>query len=207
MAIFHTPQTFDPWNKGKVVGQKSPLKLKDIWAIRIRLQHGNKIRDLALFNLAIDSKLRACDLVKLRVSHVSHGGQIASRAIVMQQKTGRPVRFEMTQSTREAVQAWIAYADLKASDFLFRSSVAESPHLSTRQYARIVHRWVEDADLESGSYGTHTMRRTKASLIYRRTRNLGAVQLSLGHTKLESAVRYLGIDVEDALEIAEQTDV
>jgi len=191
MAIFHTPQPFDPWNKGKVVGQKAPLKLKDILAIRIRLQLGDKIRDLALFNLAIDSKLRACDLVMLRVSDVSHVGQIASRAIVMQQKTGRPVRFEITQSTREAVQAWIAYADLKASDFLFRSRVAESPHLSTRRYARIVHRWVEDAGLESGSYGTHTMRRTKASLIYRRMRNLRAVQLLLGHTKLEIVREYL----------------
>lgn len=207
MVIFHTPQPFEPWNKGKLVGQKAPLKLKDIWAIRIRLQSGHKIRDLALFKLAIDSKLRACDLVKRRVSDVSHGGQVASRAIVMQQKTGRPVQFEITQSTRDAVQAWIAHANLKASDFLFRSRVVESPHLSTRQYARIVHRWVEDAGLESGSYGTHTMRRTKASLIYRRTRNLWAVQPLLGHTKLESTVRYLGIDVEDALEIAERTDV
>jgi integrase len=207
MVILHTPQPFESWNKGKLVGQKVPLKLKDIWAIRIRLQLGHKIRDLALFNLAIDSKLRACDLVKPRVSDVPHSGQIASRAIVMQQKMGRPVQLEITQSNREAVQAWIAYADLKASDFLFRSCVAESSHLSTRQYARIVHRWVEDAGLESGSYGTHTMRRTKASLIYRRTRNLRAVRLLLGRTKLESTVRNLGIDVEDALEIAERTDV
>ncbi|HGM5882572.1 MULTISPECIES: tyrosine-type recombinase/integrase [Stenotrophomonas] len=207
MVIIHTPQPFEPWNEGKLVGQKAPLKLKGIWAIRIRLQLGHKIRDLALFNLAIDSKLRACDLVKPRASDVSHGGQIASRAIVMQQKMGRPVQFEITQSNREAVQAWIAYADLKASDFLFRSRVAESSHLSTRQYARIVHRWVEDAGLEMGSYGTHMMRRTKASLIYRRTRNLRAVQLLRGHTKLESTVRNLGIDVEDALEIAERTDV
>ena len=105
------------------------------------------------------------------------------------------------------MQAWITHAELKQSDFLFRSRISDSPHLSTRQYARIVHRWVEDAGLESGSYGTHTMRRTKASLIYRRTRNLRAVQLLLGHTKLESTVRYLGIEVDDALEIAEQTDV
>ena len=157
----------EAWNKGKLVGQKAPLKLKDIWAIRIRLQLGRKIRDLALFNLAIDSKLRACDLVKLRVSDVAHGEQIESRAMVMQQKTGRPVQFEITQLTREAVQAWITYADLKTSDFLFTSRVSDSPHLSTRQYARIVHRWVEEAGLESGSYGTHTMRRTKASLIRR----------------------------------------
>lgn len=202
MAILHTTQPHEPWNKGKLIGQKAPLKLKDVWAIRVRLQLGHKVRDLALFNLAIDSKLRACDLVKLRVCDVSHGGQMASRAMVMQQKTGRPVQFENTQSTREAVHAWIIRAGLKAS-----SRVSDSPHLSTRQYARIVHRWVEEAGLESGSYGTHTMRRTKASLIYRGTRNLRAVQLLLGHTKLESTVHYLGIEVDDALEIAEQTDV
>jgi integrase len=207
MAILYTSPSHEPWNKGKLVGQKAPLKLKDIWAIRVRLQLGHKIRDLALFNLAIDSKLRACDLVKLRVSDVFHGGQMASRAIVMQQKTVRPVQFEITQSTREAVQAWIQHAELKPSDFLFTSRVESSPHISTRQYARIVHRWVQEAGLESGSYGTHTMRRTKATLIYRRTRNLRAVQLLLGHTKLESTVRYLGIEVDDALEIAEQTDV
>ena len=132
---------------------------------------------------------------------------MASRAIVMQQKTGRPVQFEITQSTRETVQAWLTHAELKPSDFLFSSRVSDSPHLSTRQYARIVHRWVEDAGLESGSYGTHTMRRTKASLIYRRTRNLRAVQLLLGHRKLESTVRYLGIEVDDALEISEQTEI
>ena len=129
MAILHTSQHHEPWNKGKLIGQKAPLKLKDIWAIRIRLQLGHKVRDLALFNLAIDSKLRACDLVKLRVSDVSHGGQMASRAMVMQQKTGRPVQFEITQSTREAVHAWITHADLKASDFLFTSRVSDSPHL------------------------------------------------------------------------------
>lgn len=207
MAILHTYNPHEPWNKGKLVGQKAPLKLKDIWAIRVRLQLAQKIRDLALFNLAIDSKLRACDLVKLRVSDVSHGSQMSSRAMVMQQKTGRPVQFEITQPTRDAVQAWIIRAELKPSDYLFTSRVSNSPHLSTRQYARIVHRWVEAAGLESGSYGTHTMRRTKASLIYRRTRNLRAVQLLLGHTKLESTVRYIGIEVEDALEIAEQTDV
>lgn len=207
MEILHTSQSHEPWNKGKLVGQKAPLKLKDIWAIRVRLQLSHKVRDLALFNLAIDSKLRAYDLVKLRVSDVCHGGMMASRAMVMQQKTGRPVQFEITQMTRESVQAWIRHANLSLSDYLFPGRVADSPHLSTRQYARIVHRWVEDAGLESGSYGTHTMRRTKASLIYRRTRNLRAVQLLLGHTKLESTVRYLGIEVDDALEIAEQTDV
>ena len=197
----------EPWNKGKLVGQKAPLKLKDIWAIRVRLQLSGHTRDLALFNLAIDSKLRACDLVKLRVRDVSHGARIAARTIVMQQKTQRPVQFEITEQTREALAAWIRSATLKLEDFLFPSRVRQSPHLSTRQYARIVDRWIHDIGLDPGAYGTHTMRRTKASLIYRRTKNLRAVQLLLGHTKLESTVRYLGIEVDDALEMAEQTEV
>ena len=197
----------DPWNKGKLVGQKSPLKLKDTWAIRIRLQLADRTRDLALFNLAIDSKLRACDLVKLRVRDVSHGDRIAARTVVMQQKTQRPVQFEITEQTRDALVAWIRLASLRPEDFLFLSRVRQSPHLSTRQYARIVERWINDIGLNPGAYGTHTLRRTKASLIYRRTKNLRAVQLLLGHTKLESTVRYLGIEVDDALEMAEQTEV
>lgn len=196
-----------PWNKGKLVGQKAPLKLRDIWAIRIRLQLRHRTRDLALFNLAIDSKLRACDLVKLRVLDIAHGDQVASRAIVMQQKTKRPVQFEITEPTRESVHAWIETAHLNAGAFLFPSRVHASPHLSTREYARIVHHWVAEIGLDGAAYGTHSMRRTKASLIYRRTKNLRAVQLLLGHSKLESTVRYLGIEVDDALEMAEQTEV
>lgn len=129
------------------------------------------------------------------------------RAIVMQRKTHRPVQFEVTDVTRQAVLAWIDYAKLANNAFLFPSRVAASPHLSTRQYARIVRRWVASIGLDVVAYGTHTMRRTKATLIYRRTKNLRAVQLLLGHTKLESTVRYLGIEVDDALEIAEQTEV
>jgi integrase len=196
----------EPWNKGKLVGQKTPFRLKEIWAIRVRLQLQGRVRDLALFNLGIDSKLRACDLVKLRVRDVSNGEHAAARAKVMQQKTGQPVQFEMTGPTRLAVEAWIAKAQLKPGDFLFPSRVQQSPHIGTRQYARIVDGWVEEIGLDSATYGTHSMRRTKASLIYRRTKNLRAVQLLLGHSKLESTVRYLGIEVEDALELAEQTD-
>jgi integrase len=196
-----------PWNKGKLLGQKSPLKLKDIWAVRIRLQIANRVRDLALFDLAIDSKLRACDLVRLRVRDVAHGERVAARAIVMQQKTQRPVQFEITEQTREAGAKWIEQARLKPEDFLFPSRLHESPHLSARQYARIVDRWVREIGLDPAAYGTHSLRRTKASLIYRRTKNLRAVQLLLGHTKLESTVRYLGIEVDDALEMAEQTEV
>ena len=207
MKTLHTSKSHAPWNKGKLVGQKAPLKLKDIWTIRVRLQLSLKIRELALFNIAICSKLRACDSVELRVPDVCHGGQIATRTMVMQQKTGRPVRFEITQVTRDSIVAWLKHADLGPSGYLFPSRLDESSHLSTRQYARIVHRWVEDPGLESDSYGTHTMRRTKASLIYQRTKNLRAVQLLLGHTKLESTARYLGIEMDDALEVAEQTEV
>lgn len=197
----------EPWNKGKLTGQKAPLRLKDIWAIRVRLQLGDHIRDLALFNLAIDSKLRACDLVKLKVRDISHGDIVASRAIIMQQKTLRPVQFEITDQTRDTVSKWIRAANLRSEDFLFPSRISDSIHLSTRQYARIVHAWVSEIGLDTTCYGTHTMRRTKPTLIYRRTKNLRAVQLLLGHTKIESTVRYLGIEVDDALEMAEQTEV
>ena len=204
-SAFHRQSS--PWIKGKLVGQKAPLKLREIWAIRVRLQLNHRVRDLALFNLAIDSKLRACDLLGLHVADVAHGDKIGRRAIVMQRKTRRPVQFEITEMTRESVQAWIEQKQLRFEDFLFPSRLHASPHLSIRQYARIVHGWVDEIGLDGGLYGTHTMRRTKASLIYRRTRNLRAVQLLLGHTKLESTVRYLGIEVDDALEIAEQTEV
>lgn len=197
----------EPWNKGKTVGQKAPFKLKDIWALRVRLQMQDRVRELALFNLGIDSKLRGCDLVQLKVRDICHGDQVATRAIVMQQKTQRPVQFEITQATREAVQNWIKLDGLKSEDYLFRSRIHESPHLGTRQYARILDGWVEELGLDPAAYGTHSMRRTKATLIYRRTKNLRAVQLLLGHSKLESTVRYLGIEVDDALEIAEQTEV
>jgi integrase len=196
-----------PWNKGKLLGQKPPLKLKEIWAIRIRLQLDQRMRELALFNLAIDSKLRGCDLVGLRVHDVVQGSRVAPRAIVMQKKTQRPVQFEITEQTRDAVAARLKEAHLKPDQFLFPSRVSKSPHLSTRQYSRIVEAWVASIGLDPAAYGTHSLRRTKATLIYRRTKNLRAVQLLLGHTKLESTVRYLGIEVDDALEIAEQTEV
>lgn len=196
-----------PWNKGKLVGQKTPLRLKDIWAIRVRLQLAGKIRDLTLFELAIDSKLRACDLVKLRVRDVAHGDRVSSRAIVTQQKTKRPVQFEITEQTRTVLEEWILLAHLRNNDYLFPSRLKSSCHLSTRQYSRIVKSWVTAIGLEPSAYGTHTLRRTKVTLIYRRTKNLRAVQLLLGHTKLESTVRYLEIEVDDALIIAEHTEV
>jgi len=195
-----------PWNKDRLIGPKPPFKLREIWAIRIRLQLAKSTRDLALFNLAIDSKLRGCDLVRLKVQDIAHGGKTVSRATVMQQKTAQPVKFELTDPTREAVEAWIAKEHLTPGQFLFPSRLARSPHLSTRQYARIVKSWVARIDLDPGDYGTHSLRRTKATLIYKRTKNLRAIQLLLGHTKLESTVRYLGIEVDDALEMSEQTE-
>ncbi|MBN9368297.1 MAG: tyrosine-type recombinase/integrase [Comamonadaceae bacterium] len=197
----------EPWNKGKIVGQKAPFKPKDIWALRVRLQMENRVRELALFNLGIDSKLRGCDLVALKVRDVCHGDQVASRATVMQHKTRHPVQFEITATTREALQQWIKTAKLKSEDFLFPSRLHKSPHLGTRQYARILERWVLQLGLDPAEYGTHSMRRTKATLIYRRTKNLRAVQLLLGHSKIESTVRYLGIEVDDALELSEQTEI
>ena len=152
-----------------------------------------------MFNLAIDSKLRGCDLVSLRVRDITHGSHVLPRAIVIQRKTQRPVQFELTEPTRVAVSAWLEKSQLQSNEFLFPSRLARSPHISTRQYARIVHHRVEAAGLDSSAYGTHSMRRTKATLIYKRTKNLRAVQLLLGHTKVESTVRYLGIEVDDAL--------
>jgi integrase len=147
------------WNKGKLLGQKPPLKLKEIWAIRIRLQLDHRTRELALFNLAIDSKLRGCDLVGLRVRDVVQGIHVAPRAIVMQKKTQRPVQFEITEQTRDAVTTWIAAAQLKPEQFLFPSRMSASPHLSTRQYSRIVGVWAESIGLDPAAYGTHSMRR------------------------------------------------
>ena len=195
-----------PWNRGRLLGQKPPLKLKEIWSLRVRLQLADKRRDLALFNLALDSKLRGCDLVSLRVRDVYQGSGVASRAIVMQRKTHRPVRFEITEAARESVTAWVMHAQLRPANYLFPGR-GEGAHLSTRQYARIVKVWVSDVGLDPSRFGTHSLRRTKATLIYKRTKNIRAIQLLLGHTKLESTVRYLGIEVDDALEISEQTEI
>jgi len=125
----------------------------------------------------------------------------------MQKKPQRPLQFEITEQTREAIAAWVKEAHRQPEQFLFPSRVVGSPHLSTRQYSRIVGQWVESMGLDRAAYGTHSLRRSKPTLIYRRTKNLRAVQLLLGHTKLESTARYLGIEVDDAPEIAEQTEV
>lgn len=201
------PKGFVPWNKGRVTGQKPPLKPREVWAIRVRLQISNRIRDLALFNLAIDSKLRGCDLVRLRVEDVMQGDQVRTRALVSQRKTGAPVQFEITEQARAALAVWVNGKGLKGADWLFPSRVDRRNPMTTRQYGRLVDEWIAEIGLVPAVYGTHSLRRTKAALIYRKTGNIRAVQLLLGHTKPDSTVRYLGVEVEDALAISESIDV
>lgn len=197
----------DPWNKGKLTGAKPPLRPKHVWSIRSKLQLEGRKRDLAMFNLAIDSKLRGCDVVGLKVEDVAPRGHAVDRATVRQRKTGKPVRFEMTEQTREAVDEYLKIANKNRGDFLFAGRGSHGRGITTRQYARLVSRWIASVGLNPSFFGTHSLRRTKATLIYRRTGNLRAVQLLLGHTKIESTVRYLGIELDDALAIAEQVDV
>ena len=196
-----------PWNKGKLVGPKPPLQPKHVWAIRTHLQVMRKVRDLALFNLAIDSKLRGCDVVSLKVEDVAPHGYTIERATVRQKKTGRPVRFEITEQTRQAVDEYLHLSQRKRGSFLFGGRRGKDSNLTTRQYARLVSNWTSMVGLDASLFGTHSLRRTKATIIYRKTGNLRAVQLLLGHTKVESTVRYLGIEVDDALAIAEQVDI
>ncbi|WMT73328.1 tyrosine-type recombinase/integrase [Bradyrhizobium sp. Ash2021] len=196
-----------PWNKGKLVGAKPPLRPKHVWSIRTRLLVDGRTRDLALFNLAIDSKLRGCDVVALKVEDVAPNGYAVDRATVRQKKTGRPVKFELTDQTRQAVDDYLNAASKSLGEFLFTGRRANGQCMTTRQYARLLSEWVASIGLDPKLFGTHSLRRTKATLIYRRTGNLRAVQLLLGHTKIESTVRYLGIEVDDALSIAEQVEV
>jgi len=196
-----------PWNKGKLIGAKPPLRPKHVWAIRTRLLIEGRTRDLAMFNLAIDSKLRGCDVVALKVEDIAPNGYAIDRAMVRQKKTGRPVKFELTDQTRQAVDDYLRAVGKKPGEFLFTSRRDPGRFVSTRQYARLVADWIASIGLDPKVFGTHSLRRTKATLIYRRTGNLRAVQLLLGHTKIESTVRYLGIEVDDALAIAEQVDV
>jgi len=196
-----------PWNKGKLTGAKRPLRPKHVWSIRTKLQIEGRTRDLAMFNLAIDSKLRGCDVVAIRVEDVAAGGYTADRATVRQKKTGRPVRFELSEQTRQAVDDYLKAANKRPGEFLFTGRRGPNRNMTTRQYARLVSEWIGSVGVDQRLFGTHSLRRTKATLIYRRTGNLRAVQLLLGHTKIESTVRYLGIEVDDALAIAEQVDV
>ncbi len=207
IEITNKPIQRRPWNKDKLIGPKPPLQPRHVWAIRTRLQLAGRTRDLALFNLAIDSKLRGCDVVSLKVEDVAPQGYAIDRATVRQRKTGRPVKFEITEQARQAVDAYLAFSGKKVGDFLFTGRRDPGSPLTTRQYSRLLAEWVAGIGLDPTLFGTHSIRRTKVTLIYRRTGNLRAVQLLLGHTKVESTVRYLGVEIDDALTIAEQVDV
>lgn len=191
----------------RIVGTKRPLTQKQIWAVRFYLEREGRIRDRALFDLAIDSKLRGCDLVKIKIGDLVSGAEIRSRAIVIQQKTGRPVQFELTANVRSSLLTWLERRGGSVDDYVFPSRVDHTCHLSTRQYARLVDEWVTAIGLGRAEYGTHSMRRTKASMIYKATGNLRAIQILLGHSKIENTVRYLGVDIEDALLLAERTEI
>ena len=201
------PPRRPPWNKDKLIGAKPPLRAAHVWAIRTKLQIEARMRDPAMFNLAIDSKLRGCDVVAVRVDDVAPNGYTLDRATVRQKKTGRPVQFEITEHTRQAIDAFLRVTGRKSGQFLFAGRRDQPGHLTTRQYARLVGDWIESIGLDPLKYGTHSLRRTKATLIYRRTGKLRAVQLLLGHSKIESTIRYLGIEIDDAIEIAEKVDI
>ena len=195
------------WNAGKTVGTKRPLTQKQIWALRFFLEREGRLRDRALFDLAIDSKLRGCDLVKLKIGALVSGPDIRTRAIVIQQKTGRPVQFEITADVRASLLVWLEHRGGAIDDYAFPSRLDRSGHLSTRQYARLVDEWVSAVGPRRVEYGTHSMRRTKAAMIYKATGNLRAIQILLGHSKIENTVRYLGVDIEDARLLAERTEI
>jgi integrase len=175
----HTPQKRVPWNKGRLTGAKPPLRPKHVWSSRTKLQIEGRARDLAMFNLAIDSKLRGCDIVAIRVEDVAASGYTADRATVRQKKTGRPVRFELGAQTRQAVDDYLKVAHERPGEFLFTGRGGVERSMTTRQYARLVSEWIGSVGLDPRLFGTHSLRRTKATLIYRRTGNLRAVQLRL----------------------------
>jgi integrase len=196
-----------PWNAGRKLGAKRALKPQQVWTIRFWLDREGRLRDRAMFDLAIDSKLRGCDVVKIKIGDLVVGSRVRNRALVVQQKTGRPVQFELLDPARGSILAWLESRGGSLHDFAFPSRVDHARHMSTRQYARLVDEWVTGIGLRPEDYGTHSLRRTKASIIYKQTGNLRAVQILLGHTKIESTVRYLGVDVEDALTLSERTEI
>lgn len=195
-----------PWNKGRLVGQKRSLLAKQVWAIRARLELSGNLRDLGLFNLAIDSKLRGCDLVRLKVSDLITGNRVRERVTIIQSKTLQPVQFEVSENTRNSIWNWVCRPEMLGCVHLFPSRFRDWPHLSTRQYSRLVRDWVSAIGLDPSGYGTHSLRRTKAALIYRKTGNLRAAQLLLCHTNVDSTVRHLGVELEDTLSVAEKID-
>jgi integrase len=143
-------QKLVPWNKGKLIGAKPPLRPKHVWSIRTKLQIERRTRDLAMFNLAIDSKLRGCDVVAIKVEDIAASGYTADRATVRQKKTGRPVRFELGEQTRQAVDDYLKAANKKPGEFLFTSRRGPDRSMTTRQYARLVSEWMAALDWTQG---------------------------------------------------------
>ena len=143
-----------PWNKGKLTGAKPPLRPKHVWSIRTKLQIEGRARDLAMFNLAIDSKLRGCDVVAIRVVDVAASGYTADRATVRQKKTGRPVRFELSEQTRQAIDDYLKAANKRPGEFLFTGRRGANASITTRQYARLVSQWIESIGLDPRLFGT-----------------------------------------------------
>lgn len=196
-----------PWNFGAKIGRKRLFNQKQIWAIRFFLDREKRIRDRALFDLAIDSKLRGCDLVALKIGDLVVGREVRTLATITQQKTGRPVQFETAKDARDSLFFLLELRGGAVEDYVFPSPVDAVRNLSTRQYARLVDEWVEAIGLRPEEYGTHSLKRTKASMIYKATGNIRAIQILLGPSKIENTVRYLGVDIEDALTIAEKTEI
>ncbi|MCP4314918.1 MAG: tyrosine-type recombinase/integrase [Hyphomicrobiales bacterium] len=210
MSAFNLPMVIPAkkaWNHGRIIGQKRPLLPKHVWAIRVRLELVGAVRDLALFNLAVDSKLRGCDLVRLKAADVYAAGAVKERTSILQSKTKSSVRFEITDGTRKALMDWIRHPLMSGHEYLWPGRYHDRPHISTRQYARLLKDWVRSIGLDPSAYGTHSLRRTKVAEIYKKTGNLRAVQLLLGHTKMDSTVRYLGVELEDALTISEGVEI
>ena len=193
--------------KGKRVGPERPFTSGHVWEARQYLKLKGRTRDLALFNLGIDSKLRACDLLDIQVSDVSSGDAVFQQATIVQKKTEVPVTFEKTDATRASVQVWIEEAKLSPDDFLWRGRNGRSRHLSMSQYSRIIKRFAKVVGADPTAFATHTIRRAKVTLIYRKTQNLRACQLLLGHKKIENTVRYLGLELDDALKISRDIDI
>ncbi|MCG9627523.1 tyrosine-type recombinase/integrase [Vibrio mediterranei] len=193
--------------KGHLTGQKKPFKLEDIWRIRTRLEIESNIMELALLNLAIDCKLRSCDLLRMKMRDISSGGVIQERVLYSQSKTGREVQFEITSRTAQSLTQWLIHSQLSAQDYLFPSPRQQGKAMSYSCYATIIRRWAKELGYDPYLYGTHSMRRTKATLIYARTKNIRAVQLLLGHAKLDNTIRYLGVEMEDALNISENLEL
>jgi len=164
-----------PWNKGKLTGAKPPLRPRHVWSIRSKLQSAGRTRDLAMFNLAIDSKLRGCDVVALKVEDVAPNGYAADRATIRQKKTGQPVRFELTEQTRQAVDDYLRAAGKTPGEFLFTGRLDSARSMTTRQYARLLSEWISSIGLDPHVFGTHSLRRTKATLIYRRVIEPGEI--------------------------------